>query len=417
MKKIFLNSVSRLRELLCSFEYKLRSRIAPKHFSREGGKLGFSNTVMNLMNFNNKSQQIELGKYFDLIGEETHVSQQAFSKARQKINPIAFKEMYEVTLKDVPNNPELATICDYTPVGIDGSTIALDNLPGLIEFFGCSGPKASSCTGRISIACDTLNGIILDAAICEYAKGERRLAAEHVNRVIELGVSKPLFTFDRGYAGKKLLAQIDDAGHKYILRVRSRWLANMVSSVKSGELGEFTYKKKTYKTRVIKLTTQKDTDMILFSNVAEFTEEDFARIYKLRWPVETKYDVIKNKLMLENFTGKTVVSVLQDFWATMTLSNLSAFTKLEADSQIEQADKEKDNKHKYQANTNILIGNLKDKLILMLLCDDPVRQSKMFDDIMAKIVKSKVPITRNKSNPRKHTRQKKKFNQCTKSAL
>ena len=213
------------------------------------------------------------------------------------------------------------------------------------------------------------------------------------------------------------MAQIDDAGHKYILRVRSRWLADLVRSAKSGDWVEFVYKKKTYKTRVIKLVTPKDADMILFSNVLDFGEKDFERIYKLRWPIETKYDVIKNKLMLENFTGKTVVSVLQDFWATMTLANLVAFAKLEADTQIEQDGAAKNNKHQYQANTNTLIGRLKDNLILMLICDDPLQQSRIFDDIMARIIKSKVPINRNKSNPRKPKRQKKKFNHCSKSAL
>jgi hypothetical protein len=351
------------------------------------------------------------------MGEEVGVTKQAFSETRQKINPMAFKEMYEVTLKDVPNPPELDNIFGYIPIGIDGSTIALDNMPELIKFFGCSGPKSTSCTGRISIACDTLNGIVLDAAISEYSKGERQLAEDHVNKVIALGIEKPLFIFDRGYTGRKLLAQIDNAGHKYILRVRSRWLTNMVSSVKSGEWAEVTYKEKTYKVRVIKSVTTKGTDMILFSNVVELSEEDFEQLYKLRWPTETKYDVVKNKLMLENFTGKTVISVLQDFWATMTLTNLVAFAKHQADDQIKKADEGKNLKHERQANTNILIGNLKDKLILMLLCDDLAEQSQMFDKIMAKIVKSTVPKIRNKSNPRKKPRQKKRFNHCTKSAL
>jgi hypothetical protein len=259
MKKLFLDSMTNLKELLFSFEFKLRSRTAPQHFSREGGKLGFRNTVLNLMNFNNKTQQIELDNFSELMGQEVDSSKQALS--------------------------------------------------------------------------------------------------------------------------------------------------------------EFTYKRKTYKVRVIKSVTPNDNEMILFTNVAELSEKDFEQLYKLRWPVETKYDVIKNKLMLENFTGKTVTSVLQDFWATMTLTNLVAFAKLEADEQIETADRGKNLKYEYQANTNILIGKLKDKLILMLLCDDPAEQSRMFDKIMARIVKSKVPKIRDKSNPRKNPRQKKKFNQCTKSAL
>ena len=417
MKELFLNAADRIGKILDCFEFKLRSVTGPQHFSREGGKLGFKNTVLILLNFIKKTQTIELDNFYKITGADVNVSKQAFSEARQQIEPMAIKELFDVALEDVPHTA-LATFKGYTVVGIDGSTIALDNVPGLIEHFGRSGPKSTSCTGRISIACDTVNGIILDAAICEYAKGERQLATEHVENVIKLGIEKPLFTMDRGYAGKKLLSQIDDAGGKYILRVRSRWMQRLVQGTKSGEWGSFTYNNKTYRVRVIKLTTPLDGELILFSNVAEFSEEDFRQAYELRWPVETKYDVIKNKLQLENFTGKTVISVKQDFWATMLLANLLAFAKLETDKRITENDRLKENKHQYQANTNILIGKLKDNLILMLLCDDPIKRHQMFEAIIERVAKNgKVPKTRNKSSPRKSKRQKKKFNYCSKSAL
>lgn len=417
MEQIFLAILSKINELFDDIEFKIRSRTAPGYFSREGGKLGFKNTLLNLMNFNNKTQSIELDNFFKLTGLDRKVTKQAFSLARQKINPMALKEMYDVTLEDIPNCSELSTFNGYTTIGIDGSTAALDNMPELIEYFGCSGPKVNSCTARFSIACDTINGIVLDAAISKYATGERQLAKEHVENVIKLGISKPLFIFDRGYAGKKLLAQIDDAGQRYILRVRSRWMEKIVTETESGSWAEFTYNKKIYKTRVIKIVTDAGKNMILFSNVEEFCEDDFKEAYSLRWPVETKYDVIKNKLQLENFTGKTVISVLQDFWATMFLANLVAIAKLETDSQIEKSSKHT-NKHKYQTNTNILIGKLKDNLVLMLLCDDPLEQSKIFEAITQRIMQiGKIPITRGVSKSRKNKRQKKKFNQCTKSAL
>jgi len=41
----------------------------------------------------------------------------------------------------------------------------------------------------------------------------------------------------------------------------------------------------------------------------------FKEIYNLRWGVETLYDVVKNRLSLENFSGKTAHAVLQDFHA------------------------------------------------------------------------------------------------------
>jgi hypothetical protein len=418
MLKSFLNVVGKMKELIESFEYKINSRTAPNHFTREGGKLGFINTIMIMMNFNNKTQQIELDNYFDLCSKANYASTQAYSEARQKIKPEAIKELFDVSVLEVCGKPELASVMGYTVIAVDGSTIALDNTPGLKEYFGCSGPKSTSCTGRISIACDTTHGIILDAAICEYAKGERQLALGHVERILELNVKNPLFIFDRGYAGKKLLAKIDDSNGKYILRVRSRWMSRLVAQVKSGEWGEFAYNKKTYRVRVIKLVTPKGEDEVLFSNVTEFTEDDFMHVYKLRWPVETKYDVLKNKLMLENFTGKSVSSVKQDFWATLTLANLVALAKCESDDKIAKSDHSKQIMHKYQTNTNFLIGKLKDTLIIMLLCDDSAQQQRMFDAIIDRVARAcKVQTSCKKSNPRKNPRQKKKFNYSTKSPL
>ena len=41
--------------------------------------------------------------------------------------------------------------------------------------------------------------------------------------------------------------------------------------------------------------------------------EDFQQLYFLRWGVETFFSLIKGRLNLENFTGKTLESVQQDF--------------------------------------------------------------------------------------------------------
>lgn len=53
-------------------------------------------------------------------------------------------------------------------------------------------------------------------------------------------------------------------------------------------------------------------------------------------------------------------------------------------------------------NANILIGKLKDKLVLMLLEDDPEKRKAMFHRIMQRISKNMVPIRPDRS----HTRRK-----------
>lgn len=101
---------------------------------------------------------------------------------------------------------------------------------------------------------------------------------------------------------------------------------------------------------------------------------------------------MKNRLQLQNFTGDTVISVEQDFYASVYLANMVALVKNEANEIIAQEDEGKDLKHDYQANTNILIGKLKNSMVQMLLENQPDRREAMFYQIMQEIAQNKVPI-------------------------
>lgn len=95
--------------------------------------------------------------------------------------------------------------------------------------------------------------------------------------------------------------------------------------------------------------------------------QEFKTIYFRRWGIESKYDELKNRLQIQNFTGDTVLSVEQDFYASIYLSNMVALAKHEANEEIAQELESKNLKLKYQVNTNLLIGKLKDTLILLML--------------------------------------------------
>ena len=62
--------------------------------------------------------------------------------------------------------------------------------------------------------------------------------------------------------------------------------------------------------------------------------EDFKRLYFMRWPVETKFDVVKNKIAMENFSGRTVEAISQDVYVSLYLANMVAFAKDAADRGI-----------------------------------------------------------------------------------
>ncbi|WP_408610393.1 transposase [Beggiatoa alba] len=51
---------------------------------------------------------------------------------------------------------------------------------------------------------------------------------------------------------------------------------------------------------------------------------DFKELYRLRWGIETFFGLLKTRLGLENFTGKSAESVYQDFYSTVYLTGVES---------------------------------------------------------------------------------------------
>lgn len=60
------------------------------------------------------------------------------------------------------------------------------------------------------------------------------------------------------------------------------------------------------------------------TDMNKFSYDLFSERYHLRWPVEEDYKTIKYRLEVENFSGKSVLSVYQDFHAKLFSKNLAA---------------------------------------------------------------------------------------------
>ena len=87
----------------------------------------------------------------------------------------------------------------------------------------------------------------------------------------------------------------------------------------------------------------------------------FRELYFCRWPVESKYLELKQRLGLESFSGTTTTSVFQEFYLNMLLSNLSSLVKNHVDERIEEC-RNPANKYRYQANRSFIIGQMKKSL-------------------------------------------------------
>lgn len=81
----------------------------------------------------------------------------------------------------------------------------------------------------------------------------------------------------------------------------------------------------------------------------------------------------------------------------------------QSDEIISDKQEDKELKHSYKTNLNVLVGSLKDNFILMMIEKSERKRSKMFKKIMETVSKSAVPIRENRQNPRKKFLVRSKF--------
>lgn len=291
-------------------------------------------------------------------------------------------------------------------IGIDGSDVALENTEELKKAFGCSGPNKDAATSLASIAFDPLSQVIFDGQMDEYKLDERELAKRHVERLLELGLKGSLLLLDRWYPSAEFIGFLYEKGFPFVMRVRRKWNVE-ADAVKTQDWITVSHQGKTYRVRVlkVKLPTGEVETLLTSLNQKVLPIRKAGALYFKRWKVETCYDLLKSKLQLENFSGKTKVAVLQDFYATLFLANLTAFAVQEADQRIIAADQNKHLKYSRQANHNRAISKLRDVFLCLLIEPDPVVRDQLLEDLISYVVLYPVPIVPNRSPQRKKPRK------------
>lgn len=399
------------------YDFLCSSRNDPTYFTRKR-KIGFVNLIAFTLNFVRRSLQLEIDSYFNRIHSDESITKQAFSQARQKISYEPFKILFDTTTQLARSEDSMDTFKGLRVSAIDGTTIALENMPELVDYFGCSGAGSTAATARASALYDVLNEVVLDACIDTFSCGERKLASQHILRLQSMGISNDLIIFDRGYASAKLISQLFESGIHFLMRVKRKFNKEIDALASSDGFVKITHKRKVYRIRVVKFPLPSGEIETLITDLPQetFATSDFKALYFRRWPIETRYDTLKIKLQLENFTGKTVLSVFQDFYASMFLSNMATFTKYVTDAEIQKDNADKNLDYEYKTNGNILIGKLKDNLVLAILEPDSKKREQALKKVLAEIAKNRTPIRPDRQFERKIPR-KKRFFMNKKSAL
>jgi hypothetical protein len=156
----------------------------------------------------------------------------------------------------------------------------------------------------------------------------------------------------------------------------------------------------TIKIRLVKvILSTGEVEVLATSLLTEtiFSEEDFKYLYSLRWGVETFFSKVKGRLALENFTGKTVESIYQDFWSTIFISNLETIMTEDIAEKI-NTDKSADNK-KIKINKAVSFNIIKN-MTFDIFFNEPDK-NKIDEKLTKLFVMNPVTVREDRIVPRK----------------
>lgn len=402
-------------------------------------KMEFTDFVWYLIMQKGRTTSMELDEYLKNKNGtyEISISKQAFSKQRKNLKSQIFIDIYKDYLIDFYHNypEEINRFKGYNVCAIDGSLFEIPNTKELREEYktqkNSSGDRESA-RARVSGIYDVENGFMIDALIKDCGEGEKELAKKNIENASKiLDLERCIIIFDRGYPGIDLIWYLEKLKVKYIFRLQTKMYEKEKSSMKTEDewielnvagdrlrkITDEQIKKelrtqKTLKVRMSKIMLDTGEIEYLLTNITEdiIAPEEMKEAYFKRWQIEIGYDILKNKLHLENFTGKTKITIEQDFYAQIYTFNVLQDIKNTNTRRIQEKQLNKNLKYKYKVNINILAGWLKNILIAVMFTEDGKEQEKLYNIIVEKAEKNLVAIKPNRTNIRKpYTSRRNKY--------
>ena len=394
-------------DLITSEDFCLKHRIG-QAFTRSR-KLSFQNLIYFILRSTHKSISINYSDFMDSFQTTIppFVTKQALSKARQGISHEAFLELFRLSVEQFyALSPDLHTWNDFHIYAIDGSTIQIPESAENYNVFGGNPNKTGiiSPLASVSALYDVLNDIIVDVSLNPYRYNERDSAKKHIRFLPEFQNS--VIIFDRGYPSEDMFRFLDSHGILFLMRIPKTFKKAILKENDAMFEYPVSKDKASLILRGIHFPLADGTTEYLVTNIMphQLNFEKFTELYYLRWGIESKYREFKNRLEIESFNSIKPVSIRQEFFAAMYLSNLTAMVKKDADSIVVL---NIDNKHDYQSNRSYILNRIKSKIIFLLMSPVNICFEKIFQLVKdASKVLSIVRPERKFGGYRKHTRRR-----------
>lgn len=378
MKKLSLFAFTQtVKKIVESDSFLEKARKIETAFTRIR-KMPFCDIVYFMFSSARRPLQTELEKYFLQKGSDP-VSRQAFSKTRENIRPEALREINDAVVdKFELEDGAIQTYRGYRLLSVDGSIIDLPNSNALRDRFGYSENSTglTYCKALSMTAFDVLNKLTIFAELYRYDDSEKRRILDIIDDFSQIEYYKKcIWLLDRGYPSFELFHKLESNNQNFVIRVSTQSLKEINNSGCDDQTVTITRKNVSITVRVVNIPLGNGITEKLVTNLYEgFSVADFKDLYARRWGIETNYNFLKNKELLEVFTGKTVTAVFQDYYIGILVLNAAAI------AQREQEDIIKINSsncvHTYIPSKSKLIADIKENWLAMMLAKNPI--SKVF---------------------------------------
>ncbi|MBU1677229.1 IS4 family transposase [bacterium] len=404
-------------------KFRDRSKNGRKGVFSRDRKLTFINLIILIINFKSSIQR-ELDSFFKALSKSDYkireVTKGAFTQARAKLDPWAFQRLNEVAANTFYDGAEYYIWHGLRVLAVDGTRLVLPNHPSVIKEFGQQkfGPKADSPRSLAmgSMLYDVLNQITIDAQLAPYASSERDLLMQHMDKVKQ----GDLLLLDRGYPCFWLLFLLTAKGIGFCVRLKEDWWLKVKDFTESDEkerivtfslpkkdrkkLADFPHMQDTTITcRLIKIELPDGEKEILCTSLVDsqtYLYEEFDKLYHYRWNEEEAYKLLKSRIELENFSGKTAHAVKQDFHAKVFLMTLcAAYSHPIEDRVVEEYKADQDRKHDQKINRTNALSMTQDILIGVFIRKQFTKALQAFDNIVEntrEIIRPERSVPRNK---------------------
>lgn len=430
-----------MQSYIFSDNHKERSKIDPKYFTRNR-KLKLEDITAMIINMMRKTLQIEIDSFIENIlnKNDLNYTKQAFSKARQKLSPEAFSSLNDELIKEYYNDNDFKKYKKWRLLAIDGSILEIPDNPETQLTYGYSENQVSKlkiARAKISELYDIENELSISTKLDHYKSSERQLAKENIKKMLSFGHDsvENLIIFDRGYPSFDLIKFLNEKKINFLMRLNASYWQKEIKKAGEDEEIEIVINKNrekelkrqktkikigdSIKIRVIKFKLDSGQEEILITNLTkeELTLDEAKELYFKRWGIETRFDILKNRLEIENFSGEKPLIIEQDFYAAQFVSNMAAIFKHDAEEQLKEKNKEKNLKYEYKINNNILFGKLKNQLVLLLLEKNEEKKMILYKDFIEQIQRNVIPIRKNRKFERKKKIRSNKYPKCRRRAI